>query len=106
MSYELSAKIASLEMRHRQHDEELRLQRQELIGAANAFAALSEDHQNLVQEFQESRDKVSAILAEHREELKDLAVLVGNSASMLFPKMEEAFQEIDKALGLDDKSKS
>jgi hypothetical protein len=65
--------------------------------------ALTKDHMHLVDKVIETRQKSFEFLNDHNNAIKQLAVLAGNSAKTLFPKLSAAFEEIDEKLGLKPK---
>lgn len=54
----------------------------------------------MVDDYITSKKKLIDIMNEHDDDIKELAVIAGNSANMIFPKLVDAFEEINHALGL------
>jgi len=111
MTPDVAAKIAALEARLQQQETEanaLRYEHEcvkaELSALRTRHDTLMNDHCLLVDDFFEAREKIFGYLEGHRDEIKELAVLAGNSANALFPKLDDAWQEIDRILGLTPKT--
>jgi hypothetical protein len=110
MSPEFAARLALLEKRTNELEITLRSVRYELECSKSearssdaSFRELVKDYGILVDDYLASKKKLVGILNDHHAEIKSLAVLAGNSANAIFPKLDEAFQEIDRVLGLEQK---
>jgi hypothetical protein len=62
--------------------------------------SLAKDHGALVTSYIDSKKKTIGFLNDHNAEIKRLSVLAGNTAGVVFPKLDEAFREIDRKLGI------
>jgi chromosome segregation ATPase len=65
---------------------------------------LAQDHVLLAKSYFDAKKRIVEFLNDHNNAIKQLAVLAGNSAKTLFPKLSAAFEEIDEKLGLKPKS--
>jgi hypothetical protein len=120
MTPDVASKIAALEARLSQQEtllrslryenecvkKELGYLRTDHEGLKKDHKALIKDHCLLSDDFLESRNKVMGCLEDHRDEIKELAIVAGNTANVVFPKLDDAFQEIYRAIGLAPKTQS
>jgi hypothetical protein len=105
MTPDVALKLASLEKRLFQQEQLIAGLRYESECIKQQYSALEEDHKLLVKDhcllsddFLEARKKLLGYLEGHREEIRELAVLSGNTAAVVFPKLDAAWQEIDRVL--------
>lgn len=101
------AKLIELEARLKRQEEEnaglrseiesLRIEQARLVDGVNA---LTKAHNVLADEYVATERKLREYLVSHEQDHKNLSVLVGNTCNEVFPKMADAIEEIDRAIGL------
>lgn len=77
----------------------------ELRRLAEQTEDLSKDHDLLCKDHALLSDDFLEIWEKHCDRLSSLSVLAGNMANKVFPNLADAYEEIDRALGIDDKKR-